>query len=240
MTKKTPLLLIPGLASSRIIWQRQIEGLQDIADCWVAPLPAHEDLGKIAEVILTESPNRFALAGWSMGGYLCFEILKRAPERVIQLGLFCTTADPETPEVAARREASIERAKKNGFLAMMRDLVLRFIPPERHTDHELIETVAKQAFEAGFEAYCKHQRAMIKRPDYRPLLARIECPTTILAGRQDMVTRIEHHASMAQSISESHMAIIENAGHLITLEQPENTTELMRQWLLQSSRARAA
>ncbi len=240
MKSRTSLLLIPGLAANRTMWEPQIEALSDLVDCWVAPLPAWDDLGEIAEHILRAAPQTFALAGWSMGGYLCFEILRRAPHRVSRLALMSTTADPETATVTDRRRASVHEGEVRGFPPMIRDLVPRFLNPARVQDTDLVSRIVDQALEVGPEAYRMHQQAMVVRPEYRTLLPEIDCPTTVIVGRQDALTRVSAHARMARSIPQAHLEVIENSGHIVTLEQPEATSTVMRHWLTDRDRAIAA
>jgi pimeloyl-ACP methyl ester carboxylesterase len=240
MACKLPLLLIPGLAGNKTMWEPQIQGLGDLADCWVAPLPAWDDLGDMAQYILTEAPPRFAVAGWSMGGYLAFEILQRAPERVIKLALMSTTPEPETGEVSKRRRASMVAIEDGGFLAEIRSLSPRFLHPERRRDGVIVELMVRQAFEIGPEAYRQHHVAMMKRPDYRHLLPKIQCPTLVVSGRQDYVTRSTAQARMARGIGRSKLVQLERCAHMVTLERPVETVRAMRQWLRQGQRAMAA
>ena len=231
MTGKLPLLLIPGLAGNKTMWEPQIRGLNDIADCWVAPLPATDDLGTMAQYILAEAPDRFALAGWSMGGYLSFEILRRAPDRVLRLALMSTTAEPETDEISQRRRASIAAAERDGFLSEIRSLSPRFLHPERRRDGVIVELMVRQAFEIGPEAYRRHHLAMMKRPDYRPLLPHIGCPTLVVGGRQDYVTRATSQARMARGIPAAKLVLLERCAHMVTLERTHETVQAMRHWL---------
>ncbi len=240
MNQKIPLLFIPGLAANHIMWRRQIEILSDIADCRVAPLPALDDLGAIAEHILDRAPEWFAMAGWSMGGYLCFELLRRAPERVLRLALLSTAPDPEMPKSSERRLASIRDSERRGFLAMARDTVPRFVHPDRRDSEKVIETMVTQALQVGEHAYCQHQRAMMKPRDYRDLLPDIVCPTTMVVGRQDTLTRVSTHARMARAIPNATLAVIEDAGHVVTLERPGETGAALRHWLVGKDQALAA
>jgi pimeloyl-ACP methyl ester carboxylesterase len=240
MTGKLPLLLIPGLAGNKTMWEPQIQGLSDIADCWVAPLPATDDLGTMAQYILDEAPARFALAGWSMGGYLSFEILHRAPDRVLRLALMSTTAEPETDEVSKRRWVSIAAVERDGFLTEIRSLSPRFLHPETHRDGHIVELMVRQAFEIGPEAYRQHHLAMMNRPDYRPLLAHIDCPTLVVGGRQDYITRTTSQARMARGIAAAKLVLLERCAHMVTLERPDETVQAMRQWLCDDRRTLAA
>ena len=105
--KKTPFVLVPGLLCDALLWRPQIEGLAELADCWVADHTRHETMADIAEAILADSPfDSFALAGLSMGGYIAFELMRRAPNRVRKLALLDTVAAPDTPKRPGAGRAS--------------------------------------------------------------------------------------------------------------------------------------
>lgn len=240
MQRKIPLLLIPGLASNRRMWVPQIEGLSDIADCWVTPLPAVDDLGVIADEILADAPDRFAVAGHSMGGYLCFEVYRRAPDRVTHMCLMSTTADPETPGAAERRRASIADIARDGFLPTIRGIIPRFVRREERNGGPVFEAMLKQAYEVGREAFCRHQRASLARTGYRDLLPAIRCPVLVVGGRHDVVTRVSSQAKMARAIPDAAFATVARSAHMVTMENPRQTNTLMRHWLIADVAALAA
>lgn len=239
MRNHIPLLLVPGLSSTRYLWQNQIDGLADVADCWVSPLPAHDDLGAIAEEILADAPPVFALAGYSMGGYISFEMYRRAPHRISRLGLFATTPYPERPAMARRRHMMI-RKSESGYLAMWREVLPRFVAPSRSNDAAFIERMAKMAYEGGATAFRAHQRAAANRRSHENLLPRITCPTLVMVGADDALTSEEEHRTFAAKIADADMVVIPDAGHLAPLEQPEATTAAMRNWLIREPMALAA
>jgi len=239
MHNRIPLLLVPGLSSTRYLWQNQIDGLADVADCWVSPLPAHDDLGAIADEILADAPPQFALAGYSMGGYICFEMYRRAPHRISRLGLFATTPYPERPAMARRRHMMI-RKSESGYLAMWREVLPRFVAPSRSNDAAFIERMAKMAYEGGATAFRAHQRAAANRRSHEDLLSRITCPTLVMVGADDALTSEEEHRTFAARIADAEMVVIPDAGHLAPLEQPEATTAAMRNWLIREPMALAA
>ncbi len=231
MTDKIPLLLIPGLACNHIMWQRQLESLSDIADCQIAPLPAYDDFGPIAEAILAAAPDRFAMAGASMGGYLCFEVLRRAPDRVLRLGLIGTSADPEPPDMTERRLVMIDKAERNGLLVMWRNFIPRLVHPDRLNEGAVVDDLLQQAFEVGLECFCRHQRALMKRSGYLDMLSAISCPTIVIMGRDDQVTPLPVHERMVNGIPGAEFVIIEDSGHVPMMERPDATTTAMRSWL---------
>ena len=105
MDNTMPILLVPGLVSSPRIFAPVIPALWRFGPVTVANHIRDDNMGAIARRILAEAPPRFALAGHSMGGYIAFEIMRQAPERVAKLALINTQARPDTPEASARRRA---------------------------------------------------------------------------------------------------------------------------------------
>src|SRR5262249_4081763 len=108
MRAKTTLVLVPGLLCTRALWVPQIAALGDIAECMVADHSGHDTMSAIARSILEAAPARFALAGLSLGGFVCLEIVRQAPERVERLGLPDPNAGADTPERKAGRLELIE------------------------------------------------------------------------------------------------------------------------------------
>lgn len=239
MAEKVPLLLVPGLVSTRLMWEMQVKGLSDIADCWVTPLPAADDIKAMAEEILANAPAHFALAGHSMGGYICFEILRLAPHRVLGLGLFCTSAAADSRWLSERRYEMMRDAETEGFLPMIRDAAPKFVVGNQR-GREVIEMMVKQAFEVGQAAFCKHQMAAMGRTGYDEDLARISCPTLILGGKKDIVTRPSTLRRLARAIPNAEFHAIDDAAHMITMENAAHTNRQMRQWLVGRELAMAA
>ena len=240
MPTKLPMLLIPGLTCNYMLWRQQIDDLKDVIDPWVAPLPPLDDLGEMAETILIGAPETFGIVGHSMGGYLCFEILRRAPERVRCLGLFATMAGQDTRSTTARRLDSIHEAETAGMVSVMHTISRRFLAPSLRDDQAIVNTMVKQGYATGSWAYCQHHRAMMKRPDYTAILPRIRCPTLVLAGRHDVVTRVSVQRDMARRIPGAQFLVLENSAHMMMFEEPHATSATMRRWLTGEGLAVAA
>jgi pimeloyl-ACP methyl ester carboxylesterase len=213
--------------------------LSDIAECWVAPLPPWDDLPTIADAILESAPAQFALAGWSMGGYVALEIMRKAPERVLRLALLSTSAEPERPEIKRRRRMMLQLVEKAGFIPAISSFGPRFLLPENRSG-ELAKNLIKQAYEVGSETFRIHQLAMMKRAGYGDVLPRIKCPALVIGGRQDIVTPPEAHSDLARSIPGAKLVLVDQAAHMITLEQPEAVNRSLRHWLRREIRTIAA
>ncbi len=229
---KEPLHLLPGLLCDPALWPPQITTLSDVAGPIMgADQTRHDSLAAMAEATLDEAPDRFALAGLSMGGYCAFEIMRQAPQRVTRLALLDTSARPDTEEQLSRRRGLIELAQKGEFKGVTPRLLPLFLHQDRLGDEALTGTVRSMAERVGKEAFLRQQTAIMGRPDSRPGLARIACPTLVLTGRQDVLTPPAMSEEIAAGISGSRLVIVEECGHLTTIERPEAVNAAFRDWL---------
>jgi pimeloyl-ACP methyl ester carboxylesterase len=231
MVKKTDLVLLPGLLCDRALWQAQIDDLSDIAEPRVADLSHDDSMTAMAQRVLAKAPEHFALAGLSMGGYVAQEIMRQAPERVSRLALLDTAARADTEEQIARRRGLIELAEKGEFKGVTPRLLPLFLHPNRLGDEALVGAVMAMTERVGKDAFLRQQRAIMGRPDSRPSLPAIKCPTLVLCGRQDQLTPLELHEEIAGLIRGARLEIVEECGHLSTMERPWEASVLLRQWL---------
>lgn len=228
---RMPLILLPGLLCDTRLWRHQAAHLADLAEIEVADLVGPDTISVLAERVLAMRDGAFALAGLSMGGYVAFEVMRLAPERVLRLALLDTTARPDTAEQTARRRGLIELAQKGRFLGVMPRLLPQFLHPDHVRDHAIANTVVQMARSIGREGFLAQQHAIMRRPDSRPDLGRIRCPTLVLGGRQDVVTPPEVLEEIADGIPGARLVSIERCGHLAPLEQPEAVTAALAEWL---------
>lgn len=233
---KPTLMLLPGLMCDRTVWAHQTQALSEAWECVVVDYEDDDNLVTMARRVLDQAPESFAMAGHSMGGRVALEVMRLAPEKVQRLALLDTgyakLADGEAGEQeVAGRMARVKTAHEQGVAAMARDWVTGMVHPGRLNDTALINaivTMFERKTPAIFEAQIK---ALIERPDATPVLANIECPTTFIVGRQDAWSTPELHEVMADKVRHSRLEIIEDAGHMSTLEQPRSVTEAFWQWL---------
>jgi len=231
MINKAPLVLLPGLLCDRALWRAQIDDLADLVAPCVADLSHDDSMTGMARRVLAEAPPRFALAGLSMGGYVAQEIMHQAPERVSRLALLDTSARADTDEQIARRRGLIELAEKGEFKGVTPRLLPLFLHPTRLDDEPLVAAVMAMTERVGKDAFLRQQRAIMGRPDGRSSLPAIKCPTLVLCGRQDQLTPLDLHEEIAALVRGSHLDIVEECGHLATMERPWEVSVLLRQWL---------
>lgn len=229
---KIPLLLLPGLLCDEALWRPQIGFLSEIADITVADLTLDDSIAAMARRALEAVPGSFALAGLSMGGYVALEIMRQAPDRVQRLALLDTSALADVEEQTARRRGLIELAQKGRFNGVTPQLLPFLIHPRRLADQPLVSAIMTMAESVGMAAFLRQQRAIMGRPDSRPTLKAITCPTLVLCGREDALMPLARHEEMAALIDGAALVVVENCGHLSTLEQPDVVNAALRRWLL--------
>jgi pimeloyl-ACP methyl ester carboxylesterase len=231
MDNTMPILLVPGLVSSPRIFEPVAPALWRFGPVTVANHIRDDSMGAIARRILAEAPPRFALAGHSMGGYIAFEIMRQAPQRVAKLALINTQARPDTPDATARRRSQIACAKSGDYHAVLDELFLGFVHPSRRGDATLRQLVHDMGDDVGAAAFVRQQTAVLSRPDSRPTLAWIKCPTLVLTGDEDNTIPNLLSVEMADGIHGAKLVILSNCGHLPQVEQPQATADALVEWL---------
>lgn len=231
MSEPLPIVLIPGLLASPRLYAAQIPQLWRFGPVTLADHTRDDGIAAIAARILATAPPRFALAGLSMGGYVAFEILRQAAQRVARLALLDTSARADTPEQSNMRRSQMQQAE-NGQLAQIAEVQFqRTVHPMHRSDAALRATNMRMAEEVGAAAFVRQQRALLGRPDSRPGLGEIRCPTLVLVGDGDELTPPQLAAEIAAGIRGAHLVTVPQSGHLSTLEQPEAVNAALCEWL---------
>jgi pimeloyl-ACP methyl ester carboxylesterase len=231
MDNTMPILLVPGLVSSPRIFDPVVPALWRFGPVTVANHIRDDSMGAIARRILAEAPSRFALAGHSMGGYIAFEIMRQAPDRVVKLALINTNARADTPDITARRRGQVARAQAGEYHAIIDELFAGFVHPSRRDSAELRRLVHDMADDIGVDAFIRQQTAVIGRADSRPMLAWIKCPTLVLSGDEDHTIPNSLSVEIAEGIPGAKLRILKDCGHLPQPEQPQATSDALVEWL---------
>jgi pimeloyl-ACP methyl ester carboxylesterase len=231
MDNTMPILLVPGVVCSPRIFSPVVPALWRFGPVTVANHIRDDNMGAIARRILAEAPPRFALAGHSMGGYIAFEILRQAPERVAKLALMNTQARPDTPEATTRRRGLMARAQSGDYRGVLDEMFQGFVHPSRLGDASLRQLVYDMGGDVGPDAFVRQQTAVISRPDSRPSLAWIKCPTLVLTGDEDNSVPNSLSVEMANGIPGAKLVVLPNCGHLPQLELPQATADALVEWL---------
>lgn len=231
MEESLPVVLVPGLSCSARLYEPQLPALWQFGPVQIAEHRHGDTMAEIAASILKAAPPCFALAGLSMGGYISFEILRQAKERVVKLALLDTAAAADRPEQTEKRRKAIALTRE-GKVNERDDALWPLLVHESRLNDEAIRTVVKQMVqEVGADAYIRQQNAIMTRPDSRPQLPVLNMETLIVVGDSDQLTPPAASQEMAALIPGARLEIIPNCGHMSTLERPDRVSKLLVEWL---------
>ncbi len=230
-TEAMPIILIPGLNCSARLYTDQIAVLWQFGSVMVADHRRDDSIAAIARRILAGAPPRFAVVGLSMGGYIAFEIVRQASDRVAKLALLDTGPGAEVPERTVQRKPLIELARQGRFAEVTEDQFPWLVHRKRHGDATLKAAVRAMNEETGPEAYIRQQLAIMARADSRPGLKAVACPTLVLVGDDDRLTPPELAHEMAEGIPGARLVVVPDSGHLSTMEQPRAVNVALVEWL---------
>lgn len=223
-------LFLPGLLCDNELWRDQVHALADVVEAQIADLTLDSDVPAMARRALATAPDRFALVALSMGGYVAFEILRQAPERVTSLVLLSTSASADDAARQAQRRAALTAPQGGRFLGVTERLLPKLIHPSL-LGGTVAESVKAMASRVGADAFLRQQQAILDRPEFLSVLACITVPTLIGVGDTDQLTPPAESMLMRDGIAGSQLHIFTECGHLPPMEQPEETRALLRHWL---------
>ncbi|MDW3222959.1 MAG: alpha/beta fold hydrolase [Paracoccaceae bacterium] len=226
-----PLVLLPGMMCDARLFGPQIAELSADTAVTVAPITQGERIEEIASGLLDQLPQRFALAGLSMGGIVAMEILRRAPDRVTRIAFLDTNPLAETPQIAAAREPQIVAARTGRMLDVMREeMKPKYLAPGPN-QQAILALVMDMAVALGPEVFVRQSRALQRRRDQQSTLRKCKVPALVLCGRHDALCPVKRHELMSELIPYATLCVLEDSGHLPVLEQPSETTQALRDWM---------
>lgn len=229
-----PLLLLPGSLCNEQLFQHQISFFTQQREVIVADFSGCDTIQTMAIKTLAEAPAEFALAGLSMGGIIAFEILRQAPQRVRKLALLGTNPYAELPGRAAIRHQQISSITLGGIGSLKTLVSQELLPKYGFDSRQLLRlepVVMEMALDAGVDGFINQWRALECRPDSWSTLKDIDCPALILCGMHDALCNERLHRDMAGEIKHATLEVIEEAGHLSTLDAPEQVNRALDSWL---------
>ena len=224
------LVLLPGLICDERLWRDVVTELGQGDGAWFGDLSLDRSIGGMASRVLATMPDRFALAGLSMGGYVALEIMRRAPERVTHLALLDTTARPDDEARKAKRREALAAVERGEFEILARNMLAGLLAPEHLAGPLADETQAMQ-LRVGEHAYRRQQTAIMDRTDSRPSLREIAVPTLVGVGELDTITPPDLAEEMAAGIAGAELVVFPGSGHLSAIEAPVAVADAMRRWL---------
>lgn len=226
------LILLPGLASNHVMWQSQLAVLPARYRPHVTDVHARCDtIEAMARTLLAEHPGELILCGASMGGIVAMEVAHQAPERIRGLALLGSSARPETDDIRALREAAIALFVAGRATEVLRANVPLAFHASRAGDRALVQRYLDFVLAAGAAQLIRQNRAIMARPDARRHLPRLRCPVLVLCGDCDQLTPAECSREIADLLPQARLEMLEQCGHMLTMEQPERVNALLLQWL---------
>lgn len=230
MARET-LILVPGLICDDEVWHHARTHLAEIADCIVAPADSADTMQQMAADVLATAPDRFAVAGFSMGGYVATEMLRQASDRITRLALLDTSSRLDPPDKAEGRRRTIADCENGRFDAVIDGFVPLLLHPDR-MNGPLAAQVSEMGHRVGAELFARRHRAMLTRAAPRDVLEAFTGPVRVIMGRDDRLTSFEEHRELADWAPRGRLSIVEDCGHMPPLERPQAATALLRDWLL--------
>jgi pimeloyl-ACP methyl ester carboxylesterase len=227
----TQLIMIPGVLCDERLFAAQITALGDVADIVVADITRQSSIPAMADAVLADAPERFCLAGFSLGSQVALQIMETAPERVERLALLSATHGGLLPTSAAAFQKALEPIEHGGFEAYLESLFPVYFTERDAQKPELKRIFMDMAHNVGQEAGLRQMRALLELREPFANLDRIRCQTVVIGGAEDHRTTFEAHEMLAREIPDAKLVKIAGSAHFTTLEQPEAVSAALRNWL---------
>lgn len=225
------VVLVTGQLLTDAVWGGLPAALSASYDIHFADHGSDNSIAAMAARLLKQAPQRFHLVAHAMGGFIAFEVMRNAPERVRSLVLLSTLASADNAAQTERRMGYIRLVESGRFPEVVEERVPILLSPGRRNDPQLLELVRQMALETGELRFLAQQQAIMGRVDSRPSLASIRCPVLIVRGQEDGITSCEHQADLRNGITGAEFVSLADCGHLMMLEQPEQSQTLLLDWL---------
>ncbi|MEI9885880.1 MAG: alpha/beta fold hydrolase [Rhizomicrobium sp.] len=231
MNGKRQVFLLPGLLCDAAVWRPQARLLSGSHDVRVPDFFGYDSLPAMARAVLAMAPERFSLAGHSMGGRVALEIVNQAPQRVERLALLDTGVHGVQPAERDARQELVDLAFSKGMEALAARWLPPMLAPDRRTDPVLVPEITAMICRASPLIFARQIRALLTRPSAEPVLPRIACPVHVIVGRQDSWSPVSQHEAIAAAVPGAKLSVIEDCGHMAPLEQPEAVGAILAEWL---------
>lgn len=223
------LYLLCGLLCDEEVWAGQVSELKKRYDVRVVSFQGLDSIGAMADKVLLDAPARFSLAGHSMGGRVALEVYQRAAVRIDRLALLDTGYEPVGQGEAERRAVLVNKALKKGIATIAETWGRPMIAPCNQT--AVLDRVLAMVGRMSGDIYAGQTRALLGRPDATPVLASINCPTLVLCGAQDAWSPPERHERLAELIPGAVLRIVDDCGHMSTMERPLEVLAALQEWM---------
>jgi pimeloyl-ACP methyl ester carboxylesterase len=232
MNRQRPIVLIPGAMSTALSWRYQIDAFAKDREIFIPD--QHYSLTSIKDMardIVRRIPPTFDLVGWSMGGYVAFELYPLVLERVGKLVLINTTARPESEASLQRRAELLKSIEVEDLRTVCRRQLAHDVVNPSRLDANFKEAIITETVTLGKQTFRNQLHAMISRSDARLCLSKVTCEVLIIAGRRDAITPPECSEEMASLLPRAALRIFDEVGHCSPWEIPVEVNSLIRDFL---------
>lgn len=230
MSAKPVLLLLPGLMCDEAVWEHQAAALSPHADVIIPVFRGFDSLAAMAAHALSRVPERFSVAGHSMGGRVAWELMLLAGKRIDRFAVLDTGVHPVKPGEPGKRQALIDKARAEGLAAVADAWIPPMVHPDRLGDTALIEAIRAMILRNSVDDFLGQMHALLHREDRTGMLASIEQETLLVAGEADGHSPPAQHEYMAGLIPRSRLEVVRDAGHMVTMEKPEEVSRILLDW----------
>jgi pimeloyl-ACP methyl ester carboxylesterase len=228
---KPVVVLVPGLGNNARLWAGQVKALSGRHDVVIADYRGAESIEEMADRVLAQVlPARFALVGFSLGGYIALRMISLAAERISRLAFISSSSHADGEQAIRQRHKLIDRARHD-YAGLLRDMGNFIVFPDGPNAARARDELVSMGMELGVDEFCRQQTAAMNRPDSNGILGSIQCPVRVLCGQEDKVTPVTGNQFLAESVRGARLEVIEAAGHLLPLERPAEVSRFLQQFL---------
>ena len=225
-----PIVLITGQLLTDAVWQPLLEQWPG-REVIIADNRSDDTIEDFAQRLLDNAPPKFVLVGHALGGFVAFEVMRRAPDRVAKLALIATLASADGPAQTARRQGYIDLVTNGQFDQVVEERIPILFPEEKREDEQLLAIARTMAADTGADTFLAQQRAIMARIDSRTRLGEIAVPTLLIWGEKDGITSRAHHDEILEAIPGARLEVVPGVGHLPTVEAPEVVAWLLSNFI---------
>jgi pimeloyl-ACP methyl ester carboxylesterase len=244
-----PLIFLHGFGESGEVWDEQIKDLSKDFQCIVPDLPgtglsveafatlAEKNLEalafKIKQIVDQESVNEFTLLGHSMGGYITLAYAERFPRMLNGFGLIHSSAYADSEEKIATRKKSIKFIREQGSAKFLGQMIPTLYGEKFKAKHQdIIDQHLASALSFEAEVLIAYYEMMINRPDRTRILSSAQIPVLFIMGTEDKAVNLSDSLAQCYLPEQSHIKILDGAGHMGMKENHEKTTIALKQFLM--------
>ena len=228
---KTKLYLLCGLLCDATVWQKQVPILSKMYDVKVFDFLGFDDLTAMAKHLLADAQEPFVLIAHSMGARVALEVMRLAPERVLQLALLDTGVHGVKEGEAEKRHALLTQAQEQGIAYLVDAWLMPMLAPAKRLDNGITEPLVQMILNAKVEHFAKHIHALLNRPDTQAGLNNIDCDVLLGVGLQDTWSPVSQHEAIKQLVPQAQLVIFDEGGHMAPFEDAERVNQALLQWL---------